>query len=65
MARLVRELLEMFVKPCALKYKSVQDVDFSQKANIVDDRDLMVGQQVRSFLEKEKFSSEKIKAILF
>ena len=61
MARLIRELLEMFVKPCALKYKTVQDVDFSQTVNIVDDKDLMVGQQVRAFLEKEKFSSEKKK----
>ena len=62
MSRLIRELLQMFVKPAALKNKTVDEVDFKiQKCNIMEDKDVFVGAEVRQFLEANQFSSKNKK----
>ncbi|XP_076449586.1 uncharacterized protein LOC143285992 [Babylonia areolata] len=46
----LRNLLLRFVKPSAMQYKMVTDVDFKTKYNIRQKSDIMIGDEARAFI---------------
>ncbi|XP_013383769.1 uncharacterized protein LOC106154078 [Lingula anatina] len=51
---LLKELLVMFVKPSAMIYKGVLDVQFTVSSNIKAENDLLIGDEAKAFLSQKK-----------
>lgn len=60
--RLLHKLLLRFVKPSAMLYKDVLEVDVHSSYNIKHDKELMIGQQAKDFMDspRSKLRPEKI-----
>lgn len=51
---LLRNLLLRFVKPAAMLFKQVTDVDFKAKVNMKQKSDIVIGDQARTFVSRPK-----------